>query len=355
MEIEDLRKKIDKVDLEILKALNKRAELVKDVGRVKIKSGRKDFYIPHREKKIISGLNRVNRGPLEVEAVESIYREIINACRSLESKLRVAYFGPEGTFTHLAAMKNFGSSGDYVPVKTIADVFTEVEKGRAGYGVVPVENSTEGMVNHTLDMFIESNLVICSELNMRIEECLLSATGNVKDIKVVYSHYQPLAQCRNWLEENLPGIPVIEVSSTAAASKRALKEKGAAAIGSRAAAAIYKLEIAAGGIEDSKENFTRFLVIGNNPSEASGEDKTSILFSIKDKVGALHDMLMSFKGHKINLTKIESRPTKKKAWEYIFFVDLLGHISDKKVQKALDELKENCVFLKVLGSYPKAD
>lgn len=355
MDIEGLRKKIDKVNLEILNSLNKRAELVEEVGKVKINSGRKDFYIPHREKKIISSLVKANKGPLEADGIEAIYREIINACRALESKLAIAYFGPEGTFTHLAAMKIFGSSGAYVPVKTIADVFTEVEKGRAGYGVVPVENSTEGVVNHTLDMFIESNLVICSELNMRIEECLLSVSGNIKDIKTVYSHYQPLAQCRNWLEENLPGIPVVEVASTAAASKRALSEKGAAAIGSRAAAEIYKLEIAAGGIEDSKENFTRFIVIGNNPSEASGEDKTSILFSIKDKVGALHDMLMPFKRRKINLAKIESRPTKKKAWEYIFFVDLLGHISDKKVQDAIDELEKNCMFLKVLGSYPKAD
>jgi chorismate mutase/prephenate dehydratase len=252
-------------------------------------------------------------------------------------------------------MKNFGSSGLYVPVKSIADVFTEVEKGRAGYGVVPVENTNEGVVNHTLDMFIESNLVICSEINMQIEECLLSKEGSLKAIKIVYSHPQPLAQCRGWLEENLPGVQVVEVHSTGVASKRAVSEKGAAAIGSRAAAAIYDLEVVAAGIEDSKENYTRFLVIGKKPSEASGEDKTSILFSIKDKVGALHDMLMAFKWHKINLTKIESRPTKKKAWEYIFFVDLLGHISDKAVQEALEELKESCIFLKVLGSYPKAD
>jgi len=355
MEIEDLRRKIDAADSKLLELLNSRAKLVQEVGKLKIRSGRRDFYIPHREKKIISSVVKRNGGPLEPGAVEAIYREIINACRSLEAKLKVAYFGPEGTFTHLAAMKNFGSSGDYAPVKSIADVFTEVEKGRAGYGVVPVENSNEGVVNHTLDMFIESDLVICSEINMQIEECLLSSTGNKKDIKKVYSHAQPLAQCRNWLEENLPGVPVIEVSSTSVASKRAAAERGAAAIGSRAAAAIYDLEIVAGGIEDSKENYTRFLVIGRNPSEASGEDKTSVMFSIKDKVGALHGMLMSFKEHKINLTKIESRPTKKKAWEYIFFVDFLGHISDKGVQEALNELKENCVFLKVLGSYPRAD
>lgn len=355
MEIDSLRKKIDKIDGQLLGLLNDRAKVVQGIGKIKIKSGSGDFYIPHREKKIISTLTKRSKGPLEPEALESIFREIINACRSLESKLKVAYFGPEGTFTHLAAMKNFGSSGLYVPVKSIGDVFTEVEKGRAGYGVVPVENTNEGVVNHTLDMFIESNLVICSEINMQIEECLLSKEGSLKAIKTVYSHPQPLAQCRGWLEENLPGVQVVEVHSTAAASKRAVSEKGAAAIGSRAAAAIYDLEVVAAGIEDSKENYTRFLVIGKKPSEASGEDKTSILFSIKDKVGALHDMLMAFKWHKINLTKIESRPTKKKAWEYIFFVDLLGHISDKAVQEALEELKESCIFLKVLGSYPKAD
>ncbi len=235
MEIESLRKKIDEIDSKTLELLNSRAKLVVEVGKIKIKSGLRNFYIPHREKQIISGLVKRCKGPLGPESVDAIYREIINACRSLESKLKVAYFGPAGTFTHLAAMKNFGSSGDYVPVKSIADVFTEVEKGRAGYGVVPIENSTEGVVNHTLDMFFESDLVICSEINMQIEECLLSKTGNKKDIKKVYSHYQPLAQCRNWLEENLPGVPVVEVSSTAAASKRAATEKGAAAIGSRAA------------------------------------------------------------------------------------------------------------------------
>ena len=233
MDINALRKKIDETDSKILELLNSRAEVVQEVGRLKIQSGRRDFYIPHREKKIISGLVKRSKGPLGAEQLEGIYREIINACRSLESKLKVAYFGPAGTFTHLAAMKNFGASGDYVPVKSIADVFTEVEKGRAGYGVVPVENSNEGVVNHTLDMFIESDLVICSEINMQIEECLLSRSGVRKDIKKVYSHPQPLAQCRNWLEENLPGVPVIEVSSTAVASKRAAQEKAPPPRGTR--------------------------------------------------------------------------------------------------------------------------
>jgi chorismate mutase/prephenate dehydratase len=267
----------------------------------------------------------------------------------------VAYFGPEATFTHQAALKNFGPEAEYVPVKSIADVFTEVEKNRADYGVVPIENSTEGIVSHTLDMFIDSDTVICAEISMQIEQCLLSRTGNMKDVKLVVSHVQPIAQCRNWLEENLPGIPVKEMVSTSHAAKHALDNRSVAAIASYAAAKLYHLEVIARSIEDSRENYTRFLVIGRDQSKRSGHDKTSMMFSIKDRVGGLHDMLMAFKKNGINLTKIESRPTKKKAWQYIFFVDFIGHISEKKVQKALEELKDNCPFVKILGSYPRAE
>jgi chorismate mutase/prephenate dehydratase len=307
------------------------------------------------EKKIISRVIKNNPGPLSSAALESVYREVLNACRSLESRLTVAYFGPEATFTHQAALKNFGSLASYVPFKSIADVFTEVEKHRVDYGVVPIENSTEGVVNHTLDMFIEADLVICAEISMPIEQCLLSRSGDKKTIRKVYSHPHALPQCRNWLEANLPGVAVIEISSTAEAAKKAAGEPSAAAIASRAAATLYNLEIVARGIEDNRENYTRFLVIGRNPAERSGQDKTSVLFSIKDKVGALHDILMSFKSCGINLTKIESRPTKKRAWEYIFFVDFLGHISETKVQTALRQLARHSVFVKVLGSYPRAD
>ncbi|MBN1822954.1 MAG: prephenate dehydratase [Endomicrobiales bacterium] len=354
MDINELRKKIDGIDVKTLELLNERAGLAKKIGGIKSKSG-KDFYSPGREKKVISDAVKRNAGPLPQSAVESIWREIVNACRSLESRLRIAYLGPEATFTHLAAIKNFGISADFVDVKSIADVFAEVERGRADFGVVPIENSTEGVINHTLDMFIESDLQICSELNMQIELCLISKSGKKSAIKKIYSHPQPLAQCRNWLEENLAGVPITEVSSTSVASKRAASEKNAAAIASSAAAVLYRLEVVEKGIEDSKENYTRFLIIGKNPAQASGEDKTSVMFSIKDKVGALHDILTSFKENGINLTKIESRPTKKKAWEYIFFVDFIGHVSDPGVQKALEKVKENCVFLKVLGSFPKAE
>jgi chorismate mutase/prephenate dehydratase len=352
--IEQLRERIDGVDEGILDLLSRRAALVQQVGGVKMKTGQ-DFYIPHREKKIITGLQKKNKGPLPPAAIESIYREILSACRSLESRLKVAFFGPEATYTHQAALKNFGATAEYIAVPTIADVFAEVEKKRADFGVVPIENSTEGVVNHTLDMFIESELVICSELSMAIGLYLLSVSGTRKKIKKVYSYLQPLAQCRKWLETNLPGIPVIETLSTAEAARRAAREPDAAAVASKAAGELYGLETVERNIEDNRENFTRFLVIGRNYAESSGMDKTSVMFSIKDKVGALHDMLMTFKSHKINLTKIESRPTKKKAWEYIFFIDFLGHVSEPRVQAALKALARHCVFLKVLGSYPRAD
>jgi chorismate mutase / prephenate dehydratase len=354
MSIDSLRKNIDSVDKQILGFFNKRASLAKMIGAIKSSAGN-DFYIPHREKKIVARLLKINKGPLSNASVESIFREIFNACRALESKLRVVYFGPEATFTHQAALKNFGSEAELVPVKSIGDVFTEVEKNRADYGVVPIENSTEGVVNYTLDNFIDSDLSICSEISMQIENYLLSTTTDMSRIRKVYSFYQPLAQCRNWLEENLPGIPVEETASTSDAAKRAAKEKFTAAVASKAAASLYGLEVVARGIEDSVENYTRFFVIGKGMAKRSGHDKTSIMFSIKDKVGALHDILFTFKQCAINLTKIESRPTKKKAWEYIFFADFLGHASEKKIKDALSRLGRNCVFVKILGSYPKAD
>jgi len=289
MELDELRKKIDVVDVKLLELLDKRASLVKQVGRLKSKTGR-DFYVPHREKKIITGLLERYKGHLPPEAVESIFREIVHSCRSLETRLKVAYFGPEATFTHQAALKNFGSAVDYIPVKLISDVFTEVEKNRADYGVVPIENSTEGIVNHTLDMFMESDLVICAEISLPIEHCLLALSEDIKDIKKIYSHYQPLGQCRNWIEENLPGIPIEETSSTSEAARKASKEKGTAAIASKAAAVLYNLEVVVRGIEDSRENYTRFLAVGRNNPQRSGQDKTSIMVSLKDKVGALHEL-----------------------------------------------------------------
>ncbi|MFC1500848.1 prephenate dehydratase [Elusimicrobiota bacterium] len=356
MSLDEIRKDIDEVDKKILQFLNKRAELAKRIGKLKAEHGT-DFYIPHREKKIIAGLIKNNDGKLPSSSIESIYREILNACRSLESRLKVAYLGPEATFTHQAALKNFGTGTHYIPQKSIADVFNEVEKKRVDYGIVPIENSTEGIINHTLDMFIGSDLLICAEVGMQVEHCLLSNSEDIKQIRKIFSHSQALVQCRNWLEENIPNVEIVETSSTAEAAKCAVQENGSAAIASKAAAMLYNLEIIAERIEDSKENYTRFLVIGRNSAKMSGRghDKTSVMISIKDRVGALHDILMAFKANKINLTKIESRPTKKRVWEYIFFIDFLGHVSEKRVEKALSQLSKNCTFVKVLGSYPRAE
>ena len=241
-----------------------------------------------------------------------------------------------------------------VPVKSIGQIFAKVEKKQADFGVVPIENSTEGVVSHTLDMFLDSDLKICAEIILEISHHLLGK-GDLKGVRKVYSHPQALAQCRDWLEENLPTAGLLEVESTARAAQTTVREKDSAAIASDVAASLYGLKIMASHIEDRPSNYTRFLVIGRDYSEKSGQDKTSILFSIKDRVAALYDMLSPFKNHAINLTKIESRPTKRKAWEYVFFLDFMGHKDDESVKKALAELEEECFFLKILGSYPKGE
>lgn len=349
--IEKLRKEINKIDREILRLLNKRAKVAIDIGRTKKKIGLMP-YRPERERDIINSLLKVNKGPLNFEAIKNIYREIMSASMNLQKKLTIAYLGPEATFTHEAATKKFGSSADYKPSLSIKEIFSAVEKGTADFGVVPVENSTEGVETHTLDMFIESDLKICDEVLLPISHCLLSKSRKLK-IKTIYSHPQALAQCRIWLQKNLPTAQLMEVYSTAHAAKLAEKEKFSAAIASRLASRLYNLPIVAQNIEDFSVNITRFLIIGKEYSQPSGRDKVSLMFSLKDRVGALHSSLNPFYKHKINLTKIESRPSKRKLWEYYFFVDLEGHYEEKRVKKAIEELKPLCTFLKVLGSYPK--
>jgi len=350
-----IRKKIDKIDRRILELLSERAKYVLKIGEYKKDTG-EEFYLPYREKKIILELMKSNKGPIPNNAIEQIYMEILHACRSLQKTIKVAYLGPEAAFTHLAAIKNFGKYTIFIPVKTISDVFLEVEKKRCDYGVVPIENSTEGIVNHTFDMFLESDLKICSELNLPIVHCLLSKSNKINKIKKLYSHPQALAQCRNWLETNMSNVTIIESSSTSEAAKLAAKDKTSASISSELASELYHLKILVKGIEDSKENYTRFLIIGENYSiQKSGHDKTSIMISIKDRIGALHDILLPFKKYNVNLTKIESRPTKQKAWEYVFFIDFLGHVDDSNVKKVLKEIEPACVLLKILGSYPRAE
>ncbi|MGA1842998.1 MAG: prephenate dehydratase [bacterium] len=354
MDLEELRKRIDAIDQGILRLLNDRAEVVKEVARVKRETN-KEYHDPTREEEILQRLQRQNPGNFPSMAIRPVFREIISACLSLEAPIRIAYLGPEATFTHMAVMKKFGSSAGLIPAKSVEAVFSEVERGRATYGVVPVENSSEGVVSHTLDMFVSSDLKICAEVMLEVHHNLLSRGTGLDEIEKVYSHPQAVAQSRAWLRDNLPNRQVIEVSSTARAAEMACQDATAAAIASELAANIYDLNIVRSRIEDMVHNYTRFLVIGKKPSTRTGRDKTSVIFSIKDRVGALYHMLKPFAKKGINLTKIESRPTKKQPWEYIFFVDLVGHEDDEKVRGALADLKDQCIFLKVLGSYPIAE
>jgi chorismate mutase/prephenate dehydratase len=354
--LKKLREQIDRLDEQLLKLLNDRGRLVENIGALKGKSGQ-SVFVPSREQSLLQRLKRLNRGPLPDDAVHDVFYEIVHACRSLQKKLKISYFGPEATFTHQAALKTFGPQADMQPVASIADVFAEVEKGRADYGVVPIENSTEGVVNHTLDMFVDSGSSICAEVELPIWHFLLGRETDYrrKRIRTLYSHYQALAQCRQWIEAHLPGVRVVEAASTSEAARIARRAPRSVAIASKVAAELYGLDVLESRIEDAANNYTRFLVIGKTAPHATGRDKTSIMFSVKDRVGALHEILASFRKLGINMTKIESRPTRQRAWEYIFFVDFIGHRSDPKVQKAMALLEKSCAFLKVLGSYPRTE
>jgi chorismate mutase/prephenate dehydratase len=351
MGLASLRKKIDSVDMEILALLNKRAGIITEIGKLKSKQN-KSIYVPDREADVYKKVLASNKGPLSGGSVGAIFREIMSGSFQLERPLTIAYLGPEFTFTYLASRKKFGSSVGYTGCETIRDVFSEVEKERADYGVVPIENSIEGAVNYTLDVFTESDLKICSEVYLEIVHNLLSKETDKTKIKKLYSKAEVFGQCRLWLETNLPHVQLVEVSSTAKAAEIAAKEKGSGCIASALAGEKYRLNLLYKSIEDSIHNVTRFLVIGRTEARSTRRDKTSIVASIKDKVGGLHDILMPFKRLGINLTKIESRPSKTRAWEYYFFVDLEGHHSEPKVKKALEILKGETTFLKILGSYP---
>jgi chorismate mutase/prephenate dehydratase len=350
MKLKKLRSKIDAVDKQITQLLNVRAKITQDVAKIKQKSGA-SIYSPDREREVLEKIASSNKGPLDKKALEAIYREIMSSSLAIEKQLKIAYLGPEASFSNLAALKRFGSQVGYVACNSISDVFLEVERDAADYGVVPIENSIEGAVTYTLDMFADSDLKICAQIILDVAHNLLANCPKNK-IRRIYSNPQVFGQCKIWLQENLPWAEWIEVSSTTRAAQIAAKEKNSACIASLLAAKVYKLKVVASDIEDSPHNITRFLVIGKADVKQTSHDKTSILFSIKDRVGALHDMLMSFKKYRINLTKIESRPSKKRAWDYYFFVDLEGHKDNPKVKKALLDLEKKCTFLKVLGSYP---
>lgn len=350
MDLVKLRKTVDSIDKKIIQLLNVRAKAALDIAQLKRKSG-KSVYSPDREREVLKKLAIINKGPLSCGALEAVYREIMSCSLSLDKPLRIGYLGPVATFTHLAALKRFGSQVEYIASNSITDVFLEVERENTDYGVVPIENSIEGAVSHTLDMLVDSELKICSQIISDVAHHLLANCQKDK-IRRVYSISQVFGQCRAWLHENMPGVEKIEVSSTTRAAQIAAKEKYSACIASALAAKVYKLRVIASGIEDSPNNITRFLIIGKTDVPPTGHDRTSVMFSIKDKVGALHDMLLPFKKYGINLTKIESRPSKKKAWNYYFFVDLDGHKDNPRIKKALLELEDRSKFIKILGSYP---
>jgi chorismate mutase/prephenate dehydratase len=353
LNIPEHRKAIDKLDAHIVRLLNERTRHVLAIGEIKMKAG-EEIYAPHRERAVFERVCASNAGPMTDEQLRAIYREIMSSALALEKTMTIAYLGPEATFTHQAAIKRFGSSLRYGSQKTIADVFTEVAKNRADYGVVPVENSTEGVVTHTLDMFVDSDLKIVSQIVLKVQQCLMSNSPRAQ-IKKLFVHPQSLAQCRGWIQNHLPRVEIVETSSNARSAELAAKEKNTAAIAGILASEKYKLRVLEQDIQDNAANATRFLVLGRTCSPPTGDDRTSLMVSVSDKVGALHEAIAAFRKFKINLTKIESRPSKRKAWEYFFFIDCDGHAQDKKVASAIQILGKHCNFVKVLGSYPNTE
>lgn len=354
-----LRTKIDAIDEEISRLISARAECAQQVADVKKSSLPEDaqilFYRPEREAQVLRNVMALNTGPLSNEEMARLFREIMSACLALENPVKVAYLGPEGTFTQQAALKHFGHSAVVMPFSAIDEVFREVEAGAVNYGVVPVENSTEGVVNHTLDNFMGSNLKICGEVELRIHHNLMvSDVTNVNSITRIYSHSQSLAQCRKWLDSHYPNAERIAVSSNAEAAKRLKGEWNAAAIAGSMAAELYSLKMIAEKIEDQPDNSTRFLIIGTQSVPASGVDKTSIVVSMRNEPGALHKLLEPFHIHNIDLTRVETRPSRTGAWTYVFFIDFVGHVDDPLIGEVMKEVASRCADLKLLGSYPKA-
>lgn len=349
--LEDYRKEIDKIDERLLKLINKRAAIGVKIAEVKAKTG-SPVFLPARERQILKKIAANNQGPLSAEAACNVFREIFSATRSVEKAMRISCLGPAGSFSHLATLRLFGASVESAFQGGIDMVFDDVEKGVADMGVVPIENSIEGAVGQTLDRFVTSPLKIFGETYLDIHLSLLSLAKKVKDVKTLYTHYMPLGQCRAWVGRNLPGVNIIETSSSAEASIRAREDKTAAALGAPEAAKIYGLGSLAERIEERQDNQTRFLVISRTESPKSGADKTSIIFSTRDEAGALYKILRPFADRGLNLTKIQSRPNPERNWEYVFFVDFDGHMESPEAKKALEKIRPRTVFLKVLGSYP---
>ena len=354
-ELGRLRERIDTLDEQIQDLINQRAAVAMEVARAKLATDPDAvFYRPEREATVLRLVKERNRGPLSGEEIARLFREIMSACLALEHPLKVAYLGPEGTFTQAAALKHFGHSVHTEPMGSISDVFQEVESEAADYGVVPVENSSEGVINHTLDMFMASPLKICGEVALRIHHNLLGRPQPLGEIRTVFSHQQSLAQCRGWLDRHLPFVDRVAVGSNAEAARLAAEAEHTAAIAGSAAAELYGLDTLEANIEDDAGNTTRFLVIGRHATEPSERDKTSLLVSTRNESGSLVRLLEPLAEHEISMSRIESRPSRRGNWDYVFFIDLLGHQDDPKVGKALSALRSKAGMYKELGSYPMA-
>ena len=353
-ELGKLRDGIDAIDTQVLQLLSQRAKLAQRVGEIK----HGNIYRPEREAQVLRRIAETNPGPLSEAAVRTIFREVMSACLALEQPLKIAYFGPAGTFTESAAKKHFGSAPTFTPYLTIDDVFRAVESRQVDYGVVPIENSTEGSVGRTLDQMLTSPLMVCGEVNLRIHQNLMTKAASLADVKKLYSHAQSLAQCHEWLNRNLPNLPRVPVASNAEAARMAAADPEACAIAGEAAARLYELNILAANIEDDPNNTTRFVVLSNHDAGPSGNDRTSFVCSAQNKPGAVHDLLTPLKAHGVSMSRFESRPARgfgNSRWEYVFFVDIDGHRQDAKLAAAFEDLRGCVGFLKELGSYPKGN
>jgi chorismate mutase/prephenate dehydratase len=349
-----VREGIDRIDGQIVTLLGERIGLAKEIGKLK-DEGKRAKWDPLRERQIYERLMQLNAGLFPEQALRSIFHEIITSCRLSQKKAIVAYLGPEATFTHLAGVKQFGHSADYKPMESIEDIFSDVEKGRVAYGIVPVENSIEGSVSSTLDSFMKYKVKICGEVRLEISHNLVCRSGNMEDIQTVASHAQPLAQCREWLRKHMPSIPTLPVFSTGAAAQMAANNPNIGAIASSLAIKTYELQVVVKGIEDYRGNTTRFLVIGKKSPTPSGADRTSLLLGLMDRPGALNEALTILSEEQINLAKIESRPIKGKQWKYLFFIDMMGHIDNEKIRRGCERLRGLCSYYEWLGSYPSSD
>jgi len=354
--LQQIRERIDGLDAQIQQLIAERAATAQEVAQIKLTADPDaHFFRPEREAEILRRVKQRNQGPLDDETVARLFREIMSACLALEQRLDIAFLGPEGTFTQAAAVKHFGHAVRTVPMASIPDVFRDVESGSCHYGVVPVENSTEGVISHTLDMFMRSRLRICGEVTLRIHHHLLSNARGLKHVRQVFSHQQSLAQCRGWLDRNLPQAERTSVGSNAEAAMLAREQEDSAAIAGEAAGELYQLATLAPNIEDEPDNTTRFLVIGAQDAAPSGRDKTSLLLSCRNQAGGLHALLTPLVEHGISMTRIESRPSRTNLWEYVFFIDIQGHRKDKRSLSAFAALEAETELFKILGSYPEAE